>query len=164
MGRIVNVYKALKKHGYQYIAAERIGGETAHKTVPVYSQKLGWLSDGWRFVVKAAEHANVVDRGYMHIDEVIAYVKEHEDDMLFQSWEGNKPKKQRIYTNTCKLCGAVYRGRTFRSVYCSDECRNAMMYIQAGLRENRSVSQMRNTTSKYKELVNFYFDRLEKKQ
>ena len=39
-----------------------------------------------------------------------------------------------------------------------------MMYIQAGLRENRSVSQMRKTTSKYKELVNFYFDRLEKKQ
>jgi hypothetical protein len=157
MGRIVNVYKALKKHGYQYIAAERIGGETAHKTVPVYSQKFGWLSDGWRFVVKAAEHANVVDRGYMHIDEVIAYVKEHEDDMLFQSWEGKL-----IYTKTCKLCGAVYRGRTVRSVYCSDGCRYAMIYIQEGLREKRSVSQMRNTTSKYKELVNFYFDRLEK--
>lgn len=158
MGIIVEVYESLKNDGYQYIAAENIGGETAHKKKPMHSTKCGWVSVGWRFVCKAAEHENIVKKGYMHIDDVIAYAVEHEDDMLRNSSDGKKKKSQRLYRRICAVCGAGFVTRTIKGRCCSNECKNALLFIQSSVCRGRSEESLRATKSMHHDLVNLYFD------
>lgn len=110
------IYDELKQQGYKYVAKDKIGGECAYKTKPVWFQ--GTLkSDDWRFIING-----YVCDNYKEILSIDVAIQRANNRVCGSDRIKAKPKPKK-YTNTCVICGRQFKSTGPATIYCGAKCK-----------------------------------------
>lgn len=151
---LCDVYKTLKADGYNYIARERIGGETAHKAYP---SKLGagYISHNWVYVNRHDGTQPVVDGGIVTIDEAIKLAAAVDEK---KNAKGNKRRKRK--SKICLCCGTSFISQT-KAMYCCEGCRFAVITVKRMRARGFSDEDIRHMKCRFIDKINMFFDKEE---
>lgn len=123
-------YKEAKKKGFKYITRDIIGGECAHKEVPV-SNNGYWYSKGWHYITKNG-HVCKAKEDIMDIDTAIVLSRTKRPIEEIAIAEGHM-----VFIKSCPICNTVFETTRNNKVYCSHSC--AIRANNKRIAENKPV-------------------------
>lgn len=123
-------YKEAKKKGFKYITRDIIGGECAHKEVPV-SNNGYWYSKGWHYITKNG-HVCKSKEDIMDIDTAIVLSRTKRPIEEIAIAEGHM-----VFIKSCPICNTVFETTRNNKVYCSHSC--AIRANNKRIAENKPV-------------------------
>ena len=123
-------YKEAKKKGFKYITRDIIGGECAHKEVPVRNNGY-WYSKGWHYITTNG-HVCKSKEDIMDIDTAIVLSRTKRPIEEIAIAEGHM-----VFIKSCPICNTIFETTRNNKVYCSHSC--AIRANNKRIAENKPV-------------------------